>query len=35
MAKGACFELAFDSPDEYRYICALHPGMKGKVVVRS
>ena len=35
MAKGATFELAFDSPGEYRYICALHPGMKGKVVVRS
>lgn len=35
MAKGATFELAFDSPGEYRYICALHPGMRGKVVVRS
>jgi plastocyanin len=33
MASGATFKMAFDSPGEYRYICALHPGMKGTVVV--
>ena len=33
--EGRDLRAAFDSPGEYRYICALHPGMKGKVVVRS
>jgi plastocyanin len=33
MAAGASFEATFDAPGEYRYICALHPGMKGTVVV--
>lgn len=31
-AKGT-FSHTFDQPGEYRYICALHPGMKGTVVV--
>ena len=35
MAQGATFRTSFDDPGEYRYLCALHPGMKGKVVVRS
>jgi plastocyanin len=35
MAKGATFKASFDSPGEYRYICELHPGMKGKVVVKG
>ncbi|HSK14962.1 MAG TPA: plastocyanin/azurin family copper-binding protein [Gaiellaceae bacterium] len=34
MAEGATFNRVFDDPGEYRYICALHPGMKGVVVVR-
>jgi plastocyanin len=33
MAQGAAFKTTFDAPGEYRYICALHPGMKGTVVV--
>jgi plastocyanin len=33
MATGATFRTTFDQPGEYRYICALHPGMKGRVVV--
>jgi plastocyanin len=35
MAAGASFEATFDAPGEYRYICALHPGMKGTVVVHG
>ena len=35
MARGATFERTFDSPGEYRYICALHPGMTGRVVVEG
>lgn len=35
MASGATFEASFDAPGEYRYICALHPGMKGTVVVKG
>jgi plastocyanin len=30
MAQGAKFKTSFDSPGEYRYICELHPGMKGR-----
>jgi plastocyanin len=33
MAQGGTFEATFDSPGEYRYICELHPGMTGRVVV--
>jgi len=33
MRRGGTFRTSFDSPGEYRYICALHPGMKGTVVV--
>ncbi|HXV34234.1 MAG TPA: plastocyanin/azurin family copper-binding protein [Gaiellaceae bacterium] len=35
MARGARYETTFDAPGEYRYICALHPGMKGTVVVEG
>jgi plastocyanin len=35
MAQGAAFKTTFDAPGEYRYICALHPGMKGTVVVKE
>ena len=31
---GGTFKTTFDEPGEYRYICALHPGMKGTVVVK-
>ena len=33
MATKGTFSHTFDQPGEYRYICALHPGMKGTVVV--
>jgi plastocyanin len=33
MRRGGTFRTSFDSPGEYRYLCALHPGMKGTVVV--
>jgi plastocyanin len=35
MAGGATFKATFDQPGEYRYICELHPGMKGRVVVEG
>ncbi len=35
MAKGATFEMTLDRPGEFRYICKLHPGMKGTVVVEG
>lgn len=35
MAAGATFSASFDRPGEFRYICALHPGMRGVVVVRG
>jgi plastocyanin len=35
MAQGATFRASFDNPGEYRYICKLHPGMTGKVVVEG
>ena len=35
LAPGAGFETTFDSPGEHRYFCALHPGMKGMVVVEG
>jgi plastocyanin len=33
MTANGTFSHTFDQPGEYRYICALHPGMKGRVVV--
>ncbi len=27
------FSVAFDEPGEYAYFCALHPHMKGKIIV--
>jgi plastocyanin len=33
MAANRTFTHTFDQPGEYRYICALHPGMKGTVIV--
>jgi plastocyanin len=35
MAANGTFTRKFDRPGEYRYICALHPGMTGMVVVRG
>jgi plastocyanin len=35
IAPGGRFTQTFDRPGEYRYLCALHPGMKGMVVVRG
>ena len=31
--KDGTFEHTFNSAGEYEYVCTLHPGMKGKVVV--
>ena len=31
--KDGTYEKQFNSAGEYEYICTLHPGMKGKVVV--
>lgn len=31
--KDGTYEREFSSAGEYEYICTLHPGMKGKVVV--
>lgn len=33
MAATATFTRTFDSPGEFRYICTLHPGMQGVVIV--
>jgi plastocyanin len=33
MAAGGTFKATFHSPGEYRYICELHPGMTGRVLV--
>ena len=33
LGHGARFRMAFDQPGTYRYVCALHPEMKGTVVV--
>ena len=35
IAQGASFETTFDRPGEHHYLCALHPGMKGTVVVEG
>jgi plastocyanin len=35
MEPGGTFSAVFDDPGEYRYICSLHPGMEGVVVVHS
>jgi plastocyanin len=35
MAADGTFTHTFDRPGEYRYFCALHPGMTGVVVVRG
>ncbi len=33
MKKGEQFSRKFDKPGTYDYICEIHPGMKGKVIV--
>jgi plastocyanin len=35
MAANGSFTRKFDRPGEYRYICALHPGMTAMVAVRG
>ena len=32
-AKGKTFEHKFDAAGEFPYLCTLHPGMVGKVIV--
>ena len=34
LGQGARFRMVFDRPGTYRYVCALHPEMKGTVVVK-
>jgi uncharacterized protein (TIGR03118 family) len=34
MAQGAKFSQTFDTPGTYEYHCAIHPFMRGKVVVK-
>lgn len=34
LAGGQQFQHRFDKPGSYSYVCTLHPGMIGKVVVR-
>ena len=34
LARGEAFRMRFDRPGRYRYLCALHPEMRGMVVVR-
>ncbi len=33
LKKGEQYSRTFDKPGTYEYICEIHPGMKGKVVV--
>ena len=33
LARGASYKRRFTRPGTYTYLCALHPGMKGKIVV--
>ena len=33
LAKGASYKRRFTRAGTYTYLCALHPGMKGKIVV--
>lgn len=34
LGRDARFRMVFDRPGTYRYVCALHPEMKGTVVVK-
>ena len=34
LGKGESAEITFDTPGTYEYICAFHPNMVGKIVVR-
>lgn len=33
LGRGAAYRRRFAQPGTYSYLCALHPGMRGKVVV--
>jgi YVTN family beta-propeller protein len=35
LLPGATFQRTFDKPGTYDYVCAVHPYMSGKVVVRA
>ena len=35
LRQDARFRMVFDRPGTYRYVCALHPEMKGTVVVKE
>jgi YVTN family beta-propeller protein len=35
LLPGATFTRAYDKPGSYEYVCAVHPYMSGKVVVRA
>jgi plastocyanin len=34
MSKGDTFEQTFTTPGEVKYVCTVHPGMKGNVLVK-
>jgi plastocyanin len=35
LAKGGTYRRRFTRPGTYAYVCALHPGMRGKVIVAA
>lgn len=34
LKKGEQYSKTFDKPGTYDYVCDIHPGMKGKVIVK-
>ncbi len=34
LKKGEQYSKRFDKPGTYDYVCDIHPGMKGKVIVK-
>lgn len=35
VAPGGRFEFTFDQPGTYDYVCTIHPGMSGRVIVEE
>jgi plastocyanin len=35
ISPGESFSVTFSTPGEYLYMCTIHPGMKGTVIVRA